>query len=266
MKLGLSASASALLLALASSTFLSTGASAACVGTCGTLGADGVVTESPLGGTYQYVSTYGGINGVGSLGYANGGETNGSVYTVPVNLAAGDVLKFFFNYVGSDGTSTYTDYAWSQLQPVGPGSAITLFTARTTPGGDTVPGFDMPVPTATLNPTSTPIIPGGPVWSPLGDSSGECYQGPSNGCGYTGWIESIYTVTLAGSYLLAFGVTNVGDTNLDLGLAFDGVTINDVPVDPGQTPIPGAAVLMGTVLAGGAGFGAWRRRRQKTAA
>jgi len=31
---------------------------------------------------------------------------------------------------------------------------------------------------------------------------------------------------------------------------------------PGETPIPGAAFLMGSVLAGGAGFGAWRRRRK----
>ncbi len=28
------------------------------------------------------------------------------------------------------------------------------------------------------------------------------------------------------------------------------------------TPLPGAILLMGTVLAGGAGFGAWRRRKQ----
>ena len=31
---------------------------------------------------------------------------------------------------------------------------------------------------------------------------------------------------------------------------------------PGETPIPGAAFLMGSVLAGGAGFGAWKRRRK----
>lgn len=35
---------------------------------------------------------------------------------------------------------------------------------------------------------------------------------------------------------------------------------------PGETPVPGAALLMGSVLAGGAGFGAWRRRRSKVAA
>lgn len=35
---------------------------------------------------------------------------------------------------------------------------------------------------------------------------------------------------------------------------------------PGDTPVPGAVFLMGSVLAGGAGFGAWRRRRNKVAA
>ena len=52
--------------------------SAACVGTCGTLGADGVVTASPDGGTYGYVTTTGGVSGVG-LGL--GSETTGSAYT-----------------------------------------------------------------------------------------------------------------------------------------------------------------------------------------
>jgi len=38
----------------------------------------------------------------------------------------------------------------------------------------------------------------------------------------------------------------------------------DPPV--GETPLPGAAILMGSVLAGGVSVGAWRRRRQNRAA
>jgi len=34
---------------------------------------------------------------------------------------------------------------------------------------------------------------------------------------------------------------------------------------PGETPIPGALWLFGTVLAGGAGFGAWRNKRKAVA-
>ncbi len=40
---------------------------------------------------------------------------------------------------------------------------------------------------------------------------------------------------------------------------YDGQTPNG---GGGEVPLPGAIWLMGTVLAGGAGFGAWRRRRQ----
>jgi hypothetical protein len=42
-------------------------------------------------------------------------------------------------------------------------------------------------------------------------------------------------------------------------------TIDFTADGPGQTPVPGAAWLRGTVL-GGAGFGAWRRRRKSQAA
>jgi hypothetical protein len=65
-------------------------------------------------------------------------------------------------------------------------------------------------------PPTTAIIPGGPVWSPLGGCSGACF---SAGCGYTDWIQSTYTISSAGSYQFAFGVTNFLDTIFDSGLA-----------------------------------------------
>jgi hypothetical protein len=262
MKMGLSASASALLLALASSTFLSTSASAACVGTCGNHAGvtDGVVTAAPFAdGSYQYVATTtNGPQGAASLNL--GSETSGSIYTTPVSLIAGDKLAFYFNFVTTDGAG-FADYAFVQLQG---GTNTTLFTARTTPSGNTVPGFGMPViaPGVVVDPATVLINAGGPAWSVL-EGSGGCWD---TGCGYTDWVKMEYTVPVGGDYLLAFAVTNWGDSNYQTGLAFAGLTINDIPVDPGQTPIPGAAALMGTVLAGGAGFGAWRRRRQKTAA
>jgi len=37
------------------------------------------------------------------------------------------------------------------------------------------------------------------------------------------------------------------------------------PGGSGEVPIPGAFLLMGTVLAGGGGFAAWRRRRERSA-
>lgn len=229
-----------------------------CVGNCGTLGADGVVTESPLTGTYQYVTTSGGSAGVGSLGV--GAETNGSTYQSSVFAASdGSALQFYFNYVTSDG-SGYADYGWAALRPDGGGDDIILFTARTTPSGDTVPGFGLPglAPGVVLTPSSTPIIPGGPVWSALGGSSGDCYN---VGCGYTGWIGMTYTIATAGNYSLIFGVTNWSDNSYDTGLAFDGLTIDDTPI--GEVPEPASWAMM---IGGLALVGATLRRRRTTIA
>ena len=83
------------------------------VGTFGTLGADGVVTAPPGGGNYSYVTTDGGPDGGGQI--AGVGGTNGSSWTSDAFSAnLGDVLKFDFNYITSDGAE-YADYAWAAL-------------------------------------------------------------------------------------------------------------------------------------------------------
>ena len=140
-----------------------------CTANCGTLGADGVVTASPEGGTYGYVSTNG---GVADSGIGLGSETNGSrARTGQFSANAGDDLEFYFNYVTSDGAG-YVEYSWVRLLDSALSEVALLFTARTNPtaGADTVPGFGMPdlAPGVVLVPASTPIIAGGPAWSPLG--------------------------------------------------------------------------------------------------
>jgi hypothetical protein len=228
-----------------------------CTGNCGTDGADGVVTLSPLGSSvYDYISTNGGLTGAGELsGY---GGTNGSSLQTPIFTAsAGAALNFYFNFVTSDGGGTYADYAFAQLINATNQTVVaTLFTARTEPSGSTSPGQGLPADQATLNPSSVPITGGAPAWSPLGGSSGTCFAA---GCGYTGWINSNYSITNAGSYYLNFGVTNIGDTGYNSGLAIDGVTVAGVSVG---TPAPEPASLA-LFMTGLIGLFVMRRRMQQ---
>lgn len=217
-----------------------------CTGNCGTLGADGVVTTSPEGGKYGYIVSNTGITG---LGLGLGSETDGTRLRTGVFSAnAGDDLEFYFNYITSDGGG-FADYAWVRLLDSSLSQVALLFTARTTPGGNTVPGFGLPPlnPGVTLDPASTPIIPGAPAWSPLGVYSGACY---ATGCGYTDWIKMTYTFASAGNYVLEFGVVDWSDQVFDSGLAFDGILVGGRPIDPAPVPEPATLALLGLGLAG----------------
>jgi hypothetical protein len=219
-----------------------------CTGTCGSSGANGVVTLSPFGASqYDWVSTNYGTSGVGALPTgALGSETNGSTLATSVfSATAGTALDFYFDYVTSDG-ARYADYAWAELFDSSNNPVALLFTARTVPSGSIVPGDGMPASAATLNPSSAPIIGGAPTWSPLGSSSGTCF---GTGCGYTGWIASTYTVSSSGNYYLEFGVVNWSDESYNSGLALDGITVGGVPID-NSTPEPATPFLVATALAG----------------
>ena len=240
---------------------MSTSASAAtCLGICGTLGPDGSVIASPEGGTYSFVTTAGGVNGAGQIPGVGG--TNGSSFTSDTFAAtAGQALKFFFNYVTSDG-SEFADYAFAELIDSVGNNVAYLFTGRTQPDGDISPGFGLPVNAATLTPATSAIIDQAPIWSVLGGSSGGCFDGLGQGCGITGWIESNYTIVADGTYALRFGVTNFTDGDFQSGLAYDGATIGGEVIipDPGVSPVPvpASALLLGSALVGLAGL---RRRK-----
>lgn len=136
-----------------------------------------------------------------------------------------------------------------------------LFTARTTPNGNSVPGFGMPSIAATITPTTVTITPGAPSFSPLGDSSGTCWN--TGLCGYSGWVGSDYTIGSTGDYFLEFGVVNWQDTNFQTAMAFDGITIGGQQIGGGgnpSAPEPGTLALLGLGLAA-VGFAQRRRRR-----
>ncbi len=208
---------------------------AQCIGNCGADGADGVVTLSPTGhSSYQYISTSGGSAGAGEIpgvGGTNGSELASAVF----NATAKESLQFYFNYITSDGAG-FSDYAWAELETSTGAHVAWLFTARTEPTGNTSPGAGLPADDSTLVPPTSAIIPGGPVWSKLGGSSGQCFDA---GCGYTGWIQSTYGISTAGSYKVVFGVTNWTDTEYDSGLAFDGLEAGGIPIPTGCGGAPG---------------------------
>ncbi|MGZ3273869.1 MAG: NF038132 family protein [Caulobacteraceae bacterium] len=245
---------------------------AICVGTCGVLGADGDVTAPPGSSTYGYVSTFGGVDGAGQI--ASVGGTNGSSFTTASFAAtAGQALKYNFNFISSDGQALpgqfiYEDYGFVQLLNLDTHASITLFDARTEPDSLIVPGSGLPSidPGVTLTPPTSLITAGtgaggGPVWSPLGDYSGQCW-GP--GCGYTGWIASTYTIAQDGNYALTFGVSNWGDTVYDTGLAYSGIKIGDIEIDDSAVPEPVSWAMMVTGL--GVVGAILRRRRGQFAA
>jgi hypothetical protein len=208
-------------------------------GAAGVIAGGTTVPISPLGNAqFGYVSTAGGVYGTSPLvlkdeGNGSENQTNGTKVVLGSFAAtAHEKLDLYFNYVTTDGRG-YDDYAWARLIHAGNQStAAWLFTARSTnsANGNVVPGdvlksqvdYDLPDEVdAILNDGSTVGFDvASTEWSPLGDSSGICWD-DANTCGPTGWIKSSFSIPSTGEYYLEFGVNNWGDEVYDSALAFD---------------------------------------------
>lgn len=208
---------------------------ATCIGNCGKVSGSftGSVTAAPTNfGAYDWVSTNNGEFGAAALSGYSENATNGSELTSDSFFGSiGQKVSFYFNYITSDG-SGFADYSFAQLINTTTGSIANLFTARTQPTGTIAPGLNLPPVEATLTPSTVPIIPGAPVWQPLGGSSGDCY---ASGCGHTGWIQSEYELAEAGTYQLRFGAANWSDTGYDSGLAFSGLVLDGSVIGDGTS-------------------------------
>lgn len=259
-------------------------ASWTCTGNCGTSTANGVVTAPPGSTSYGYVTTNGGVSNIAPYVFNNNTINNGGTNTTTngstllsssFSATAGQNLSINFNYVTSDGAG-YPDYAWARLLNASNGTqAALLFTATTMPTGNTVPGQGLTLPgqtalitpNAILTPNYVPIIAtgystggAGPVWVPLGASSGTCWN---VGCGYTGWVNSSFTITSAGTYMLQFGVVNANDNLYQSGLAFSGATIGVDTIPTTTTPVPEPETY--EMLLAGLGLMGFMVRRKKSA-
>jgi hypothetical protein len=248
-----------------------------CLGQCGSLGADGHVSLSPLGNAqYAYVTTAdSGALGASPLALdANsrgaGTEQNGSRFTSGAFTAGvGDVLDMRFNYVSTDGKG-FDDYAWARIVNASNGDAVAwIFTARSSNSstGKIVPGdvvrreeFD---PDLTIvgyddfdfhtQDGSDPI-----QWSPLGGSNQTCWRENAAGCGYTGWLHSRYSFAQGGSFRVEVGVVNWGDYAYDSGLAFDFSGLQAGFSAPVPEPSAAAMLVLGLATLG---LGVLKRRR-----
>lgn len=197
-----------------------------CNGNCGTSSANGVVTTPPTSNTnYGWVSTDSGVKNVGLTGLlgADGSVLQSSLFSAN----SGDDLEFYFNYVTSDGTG-FSDYAWTRLLDESFKEVAMLFSASTNIVTDIVAGNGLPTTEAVLKTTTASIVNSGSEWEPLGADSGKCFLST---CGYTGWIQSNYSIVDTGNYYLEFGVANWIDSSFDSGLAFDGIKVAGVAFD-----------------------------------
>jgi hypothetical protein len=148
-------------------------------------------------------------------------------------LASTTQISFDVNFITTDGTNAFADFALVQLVP-SDGTPIDLFVANTTCATCTaVPPVDLSAGAGTMSP-ATASFSGATVMFGATTYGNVVKFGGGNG-GPTGWIHVTYLAP-AGTYTLQFLVSHVGDTNFPSALAIDDVITSNTFTTP-QQPI-----------------------------
>jgi hypothetical protein len=148
-------------------------------------------------------------------------------------LASSTQISFDVNFITTDGTLGFADFALVQLIPSS-GPSINLFVANTTDAtSPAVPPVDLTGGAGTMSPT-TAFFSGTSVMFGATTYGNVVKFGGGNG-GPTGWIHVTYLAP-AGTYTLQFLVSHVGDTNFPSALAIDNVITSKTFITP-QQPI-----------------------------
>jgi hypothetical protein len=202
---------------------------------CGSAAGTTCPTVATAAATYGSLYDGQGTNGLPS-GQGLGAPTVKTTLTSPVfSLGSTDTISFDVNFVTTDGTYDFADFAVVQLVPAG-GSPMNLFVANTTLAGNAaVPPVGLMNGIATQNPATA-------YFSGLTATFGFSTYGnvPKFGGGLggpTGWIH-VSSSAPVGNYQLVFVVAHVGDTNYPTALAIDNVqttTTAPQPIAAGMT-------------------------------
>jgi hypothetical protein len=158
-------------------------------------------------------------------------------------------------FATNNGTGTFSDFANAALVPVGGGTSLNLFTARTGITNQVVPGFgEGPLPSGLVLSPGTSTLKGDTWFLDAltgGTSSSDpnaTQYGPTRFGGGPGgssdWVNANFTFdsTDAGTYQMYMTVSNVGDTIYSSAFFFAGQSISGTPVV--TTPEPGTFLLL----------------------
>ncbi len=186
--------------------------STGCVGSAGTTCPTVATTGTP-----SYANL-----GLG-LGTGLGTPTTETFLTSPTfTLVSSTQISFDVNFITTDGTNPFADFALVQLIP-STGSPVDLFVANTTGATSAaVPPVDLTAGVGTMSP-ATAFFSGATVMFGATTYGNVPKFGGGLG-GPTGWIHVTYLAP-AGTYTLKFFVSHVGDTNYPSALAIDNIAV-----------------------------------------